>query len=127
MFGIRKGIRNPLLCFMAIALIIGGLVAFSSDLPAGTAGAQVEMLSLEGGTQIAMVESPAPAELPPAPLPATFLALYVVAALLVAGVATLVIVSRQIHEDTRTGAANLPTKGRMRYPRDGVRPAPLGA
>ncbi|KKM70278.1 hypothetical protein LCGC14_1442360 [marine sediment metagenome] len=127
MRGIRKGIRNPLIYWIvAIVLVIGGLVGFTSDIaPAGMAEPLIEMLSLEGTTPLTMVEGPAP---PPDTVPAVMIALYIVAALLLVTTGALAIVSHltATAEDTRSDIA-FNSKGRTRYPRDGVRLAPFGA
>jgi len=127
MKGIRKVMSSPLLRFiMAIVLVIGVLFGFTSDLaPAGMAESPIEMLSLEGGTGVTMVEAPAP---PPDPAPAATIALYIVAALLLIATGALGIVSNLTvtAKDTRSDIA-CNSKGRTRSPRDGVRPAPFGA
>ncbi len=127
MKGIQKVMSSPLLRFIiAIVLVIGVLFGFTSDLaPAGIAESPVEMLSLEGGTPVTMVEAPAP---PPDPAPAATIALYIVAALLLIATGALGIVSNLTvkAKDTRSDIAYT-SKDQKRSPRDGVRLAPLGA
>ena len=80
--------------------------------------------SVEALTHIYMMEGPSPS---PSPSPAAQNTLIIVAVLTV-GTIALAIVSRQSNTGSPPPTDSGPfSKGRTRYPRDGVCPAPLGA
>ncbi|KKN58153.1 hypothetical protein LCGC14_0554930 [marine sediment metagenome] len=140
MKGIRKVVTSPVFLIMvAIALAVGSFFAVTSaGAPPDMAESPTAMLLLGGEIEMSptgmlafdasvpayMAEDPAPA----ASNSVAVIAVYVVGGLLIVSVVVLLIVSHRALTglDTPTDSDSS-RKARSRYPRDGIRPAPLGA